>query len=117
VHVRCNLGGRHRWGIEEGFLVEKQQGYCYEHCYAQNWNAMRGYHYLMRIGHLLNLLASFASTLIGAFKERGAQGFIEWLSSTLSGRWLEYANLQARLTAPSRLRLLFPLSQAPPLTG
>ena len=117
VHVRCNLGGRHRWGIEEGFLVEKQQGYCYEHCYAENWNAMRGYHYLMRIGHLLNLLASFASTLIGAFKERGAQGFIEWLGNTLSGRWLEYANLQARLTAPSRLRLLFPLPQAPPLTG
>jgi hypothetical protein len=117
VHVRCNLGARHRWGIEEGFLVEKQQGYCYEHCYAENWNAMRGYHYLMRIGHLLNLLASFASTLIGAFKERGAQGFIEWLSGTLSGRWLDYATLQARLTAPFQLRLLFPLPPAPPLTG
>jgi hypothetical protein len=117
VHVRCNLGARHRWGIEEGLLVEKRQGYDYEHCYALDWNAMRGYHYLMRIGHLLNLLASFASTLTRAFKERGAQGFIEWLCSTLSGRWLDPALLMAWLTAPFQLRLLFPLPQAPPLSG
>ena len=31
VHERCNLGARHRWGIEAGFLVEKHQGYSYEH--------------------------------------------------------------------------------------
>jgi hypothetical protein len=117
VHVRCNLAGRHRWGIEEGFLVEKRQGYDYEHCYAENWNAMRGYHYLMRIGHLLNLLASFAGTLIEAFKERGAQGFIAWLSSTLSGRWLTVSRLQASLTAPFQLRLLFPLPDLPVPTG
>ena len=24
VHERCNLGARHRWGIEEGILVEKR---------------------------------------------------------------------------------------------
>ena len=115
VHERCNRGGRHRWGIEEGILVEKQLGYDYEHCYALDWNAMRGYHYLMRIGHLLNVLASFASTLIGAFKERGPQGFIEWVRGTLSGRWLEPAALKARLAAPFQLRLLFPLPEVPVL--
>jgi hypothetical protein len=31
VHERCNLGARHRWGIEEGILVEKHHGYGYEH--------------------------------------------------------------------------------------
>jgi hypothetical protein len=117
VHVLCNLGGRHRWGIEEGILVEKRQGYDYEHCYAEDWNAMRGYHYLMRIGHLLNVLASFSSTLRAAFKERGPQGFIEWLYTTLSGRWLELAQLQARLCAPFQLRLLFPQPDVPVLTG
>jgi hypothetical protein len=116
VHVRCNLGGRHRWGIEEGLLVEKRQGYDYEHCYAENWNAMRGYHYLMRIGHLLNLLASLLSTLVQTFKERGAQGFIRWVRSTLSGRWLDPAELPARLTAPFQLRLLFPIPDFPVLT-
>jgi len=117
VHVRCNLGGRHRWGIEEGLLVEKRQGYAYEHCYAENWNAMRGYHYLMRIGHLLNVLASLASTLVQAFKERGAQGFIEWVRSTLSGRWLEPAHLLARLSAPFQLRLILPIPDLPVVTG
>jgi len=117
VHARCNLGGRHRWSIEEGILAEKQQGYNYEHCYAENWDAMRGYHYLMRIGHLLNVLASFASTLIGAFKERGPQGFIDWVRGTLSACWLEPAELKARLTAPFQLRLLFALPEVPVLTG
>jgi hypothetical protein len=27
AHERCNLGARHRWGVEAGFLVEKHQGY------------------------------------------------------------------------------------------
>ncbi|MBK7237641.1 MAG: hypothetical protein IPI02_19265 [Sterolibacteriaceae bacterium] len=34
-------------------LVEKHHGYRYEHLFAKNWNAMRGYHYLMRLAHLL----------------------------------------------------------------
>ncbi|MEW6233679.1 MAG: transposase family protein [Chloroflexota bacterium] len=113
VHARCNLGGRHRWGIEEGILVEKQEGYHYEHLYAEQWNAMRGYHYLMRIGHLLNVLACFLNTLIGFIKEKGPQGFIGWVRETLSGRWLQPAEFRARLCAPFQLRLIFPLP-APP---
>jgi len=49
VHDRCNLGARARWGIETGFLVEKHQGYHYEHPFAYDWNAMKGYHFLMRM--------------------------------------------------------------------
>jgi hypothetical protein len=41
VHERCNLGARQRWGIETSLLVEKCQGY----------------HYLMRLAHLVNALA------------------------------------------------------------
>ena len=70
VHKRCNLGARHRWAIEESILVEKHQGYNYEHCYAYDWNAMRGYHYLLRIGHLLNVLAAFSGELVKVFKEK-----------------------------------------------
>jgi hypothetical protein len=50
VHTRCNLGARYRWGIEGAFLVEKHHGYAYEHAFAKNWNAMKGYHSLMRLG-------------------------------------------------------------------
>lgn len=113
VHVRCNLGGRGRWSIEEGILVEKRGGYEYEHCYSLDWNAMRGYHYLMRIGHLLNVLASLCVSLVGAFRERGAQGFIEWVRGSLSGRWLDLSQLPHRLQAPFQLRLLFPIPQSP----
>lgn len=44
VHSRCNLGARHRWGIEAGFPVEKHHGYQYEHCFSYDWETMRGYH-------------------------------------------------------------------------
>ena len=37
VHTRCNLGARYRWGIEGAFLVEKHQGYAYEHAFAKHW--------------------------------------------------------------------------------
>ncbi|HZC00569.1 MAG TPA: hypothetical protein VE844_04160, partial [Gammaproteobacteria bacterium] len=57
VHERCNLGARQRWGIEVSMQVEKRQGYCYEHAFSHHWNAMQGYHYLMRLAHLLNALA------------------------------------------------------------
>ncbi len=60
VHERCNLAARHRWGIEAGFLVEKHQGYNYEHCYSYNWQAMTGYHCLMRLAHMFNVLAQYS---------------------------------------------------------
>ena len=44
--------------------MEKHQGYNYEHCYAYDWNVMRGYHYLMRIGHLLNVLAALSVKIV-----------------------------------------------------
>ena len=106
VHKRCNLGGRNRWAIEEGILVEKRHGYNYEHCYAYNWNAMRGYHYIMRIGHLLNVLAAFSAKLVEAFKEKGPQGFIEFVRTTLSGLWLDSFEVQRLLGRPFQLRLV-----------
>ena len=65
VHTRCNLGARYRWGIEGAFLVEKHQGYAYEDTFAKHWNAMKGYHYLMRLAHLLNTLARFSKPADG----------------------------------------------------
>jgi hypothetical protein len=67
VHTRCNLGARYRWGIEGAFLVEKHQGYSYEHAFAKPWNAMKGYHYLMRLAHLLNTLGALTKKSYQAF--------------------------------------------------
>lgn len=106
VHERCNLGARHRWGIEESFLVEKHQGYHYEHAFSDDWNAMRGYHYLMRIGHLINILTWYSSALTRDLRRLGIRGFLALVWSTLTAPWLEAEAVRVRLREPWQLRLL-----------
>jgi len=109
VHDRCNLGARYRWGIESNFLVEKHQGYSYEHLFAKDWNAMRGYHYLMRIGHLINTLARFSSELAPMIRRMGIRPFIEFVRTTLSGPWLDlfgFDEVIRRMQQPFRLRFV-----------
>jgi hypothetical protein len=105
VHERCNLGARHRWGIESGILVEKRHGYQYEHCFSYNWNAMRGYHYLMRMGHMFNILAVYSTALAKIVLDLGIRGFIDFVRETMSAPWLNLEQLRERLAAPSQLRL------------
>ncbi len=106
VHTRCNLGARYRWGIEAGFLVEKHQGYSYEHAFAKHWNAMRGYHYLMRLAHLVNTLGRFSKELAWLFAELGVQAVIGFIRNTLTGPWLDLREVEQRLSRPFRLRLV-----------
>src|ERR1700686_5430835 len=81
VHERSNLGARHRWGIESNFLVEKCHGYQYEHCFSHDWKAMKGYHFLLRLGHLLNTLAQKKPRLAPLAFRRGRRGDLQFLSS------------------------------------
>lgn len=106
VHERCNLGARHRWsGIEASFNVEKHQGYQYEHMFSQDWTAMRGYHYLMRLGHMFNVLAQYASVLLDVVRTHGVQGFIRFVVETIAGPWLNPQTVLERLAAPFQLKL------------
>jgi len=106
VHERCNLCARHRWGIESGILVEKRHGYSYEHSFSYNWNAMKGYHYLMRLGHLINILAIYSECLVKIVRELGVRGFIRFIRETLIGPWLTPPWVQERLAANFQLRLI-----------
>ncbi len=106
VHERCNLGARHRWGIESGILVEKRHGYQYEHCFSYNWNAMKGYHYLMHIGHLFNMVAQYSQCLIEKVKELGIRGFIKFIRETMTGPWLNKETVIKRLNRNFQLRLV-----------
>lgn len=106
VVLRCNQGGRHRWGIESGILVEKRCGYHYEHCFSYSWNAMKGYHYLMRIGHLLNVLVLGAVQLSKIVSTLGARGFIRFVRQTLSGPWLDAEQVRCRLAIPTYVRFV-----------
>ncbi len=105
VHERCNLGARHRWGIENSFLVEKRHGYQYEHCFSHNWNALRGYHFLMRLGHLVNVLAQNTARLARMVRRWGQQGLIQFLRQTCSGPWLDAARIRLRITSPGQMRI------------
>jgi len=106
VHERCNLGARHRWAIESGILVEKRHGYHYEHVFSYHWNAMKGYHYLMRLGHLINTLAIYSERLVKIVRELGVRGFISFVRTTIRGPWLDPAWVKKRLACPFQLRLL-----------
>jgi hypothetical protein len=105
VHARCNLGARHRWGIEAGLLVEKHHGYQYEHCFSYEWEAMRGYHYLMRLGHALNVLARYCQALAKYVRDLGVRGLIAFVRSTIAGPWLEAGELERIAAAHCQIRL------------
>jgi len=93
--------------IESCILVEAHQGYAYEHAFAKDWNAMRGYHYLTRIAHLLNTLARFSTALAPLFKKMGIQAFIRFVRTTYMGPWLENAaDIEQRMRQPFRLHFL-----------
>lgn len=105
VHERCNLGARHRWGIESGILVEKHHGYQYEHCFSYEWEAMRGYHYLMRLGHALNVLARYSCALAKYAQALGVRGLINLMRATIAAPWLRAEDIQQIATASCQIRL------------
>lgn len=103
---RCNRAARHRWGIEEHFLTEKHQGYQCEHDFSQNWNALKCWHTLMRIGHLLNTLTLSMVGLEEQVKTQGIRGTIRFLRETWTGRWIDVDLLKTGCMKPPQLRLI-----------
>ena len=106
VHIRCNLMGRKRWGIENDILQEKEQGYQYEHIFSHDWNAMKGYHYLMHLAHLLNELAQNSIDLAKQVQEVGIRGFVRLLRETISGPWLNKERIELLGQKCHQLRLI-----------
>jgi len=105
LHERCNLGARYRWGIEVGFLVEKHQGYHYEHAFALDWNAMKGYHALMRMAHLFNTLARFARHLKVIYAKLGVRATIAFIRQSCAAPWLDPVRIKTLLSQPFQLQL------------
>jgi hypothetical protein len=67
---------------------------------------MKGYHYLMRLGHLINILSHNSGRLVEMVRELGVRGFIRFVRETLSGPWLDPLWVKKRLAAPFQLRLI-----------
>ncbi len=104
VHQRCNLAARYRWTIEESFLVEKKRGYQYEHIFSTNWNAMIGYHLLMRLAHMINVLIFHTLHIAEYVALYGQMPFIRFIERTLSGNWLNLERTKEKLKQPYQIR-------------
>jgi hypothetical protein len=89
LHRLCNLSARARWTIESSFQVEKNDGYEFEHCFSYNWNTMKGYHYLMQLGHMFNVMAKCSKLILAAVKELGMQGLIEFVRGSIAGQFIK----------------------------
>lgn len=89
VFTRCTKLARYRWKIESNFLIEKHEGYYFEHCYSYDWQAMKGFHYLMKVGHFLNVMAVNSELLLQYVNDSGIRGFINDLWVALSGAVLD----------------------------
>jgi hypothetical protein len=106
VHRHCNEMARHRWDLENDILKEKHQGYKYEHIFAHDFHAMKGYHYLMHLAHLMNELVQLSIYLVDTVKETGIRGWIRFLRETLSGPWLKKVQIQQWRQQRSQLRFV-----------
>ncbi len=107
VFDRCTKMGRARWRLENNIHVEKHQGYSYKHCFSYNWNAMKGYHYLMKIGHFINVLVVRSELLAKKVRALGIQPFIKELFNALKGAPLDKESLRNVGSVPYQLRLNF----------
>jgi hypothetical protein len=96
VHERCNLGARFRWGIEDSNHTEKRRGYCYEHLFSHNWQAMCGFHHLMRLAHLIHAITFATRRVAKLVRKVGLREFLTFVKETLTGPWL-YKNWVAQL--------------------
>ena len=106
VLERCNLGARCRWGIETIMLIEKHHGYNYEHRFSHNWNAMKGFHYLMRMAHMLNAIALCTMAVAQQVKRIGVLSFLKLVRETCANRWLSPKWIQKFIQLPYQLRLV-----------
>ncbi len=67
---------------------------------------MKGFHYLMKIGRTINVLAEYSECLAKMIAERGVRRFIRFVRETIGGPWLDAALVQKRLAENYQLRLI-----------
>ena len=64
---------------------------------------MRGYHFLMRLGHLINILARNTARLARLVCRMGVR--VSSVPETCSGPWLDAQRIRLVLESPCQLRL------------
>lgn len=106
VHELLNLGARKKEAIEDSINTEKNRGYHYKHLFSHNWNAMKGFHLLMRLGHALNALSQFTKKLKKYIKENGVNATLKLIKKTLFNPWLSDSWFEEQYQTTPQLRFL-----------
>ena len=88
IHELCNLGARKIGLMEDSINTEKNRGYHYEHAFSYDWNAMQGFHLLMRLGHAVNALSEFTKKIKQWIKEQGCSATLKIIRETIFNPWL-----------------------------
>jgi len=105
VHELLNEGVRKKELIEDSINTEKNRGYRYKHAFSYNYNAMKGFHYLMRLGHAINAISEFTKKLKKIIKELGCWATFKLIKDTLFNPWLPEEWYDAQLKKHHQLRL------------
>ena len=66
---------------------------------------MCGYHYLMRLGHALNVLARYSYALVKYVRDLGVRGLITFVRNTIASPWIDAETLRQIAAGPCQLRL------------
>ncbi len=85
---------------QANFLVEKRHGDHFEHAFSYDWTALKGWHYLMKLAHLLNVLTFWTTVGKTLLATRGYQDAIRFFRETWTGRWLRPEFLRTRAIGP-----------------
>jgi hypothetical protein len=98
----ANKGGRIRWKIEnEGFNVQKNNGYEMQHPYSEHVNGFKVFYYLLLIAYYITQLILHGSLIKSLCKTFGsAKNFARRLAESLRNHILP-----ANLTMPGQIRL------------
>ena len=107
IVTRCHRMARHRWDIEEPILGEKNWGDHYPHLYSRDWQGIPGFPALMRLAHLLPVLALHQTTLWPTVLKKTIPGTIHWICTTIASPSLDRERLSALCTRPHRPRLIW----------
>ena len=107
VTTRCNKIGRHRWDIEENILIEKHHGYQSEHAFSRDWNAMKGFHYLMRLARLIDVLCNYSIGLYERIQSLGITGLVNFFKETLLATVLDRSRIRSFLRKRHYMQLIW----------
>jgi hypothetical protein len=105
VDLLCNDIARKRWTIENEFKSEKYDGSMFAHCFSLDWNTLKGFHYLMKIGRALAVIVASSELFAGIARDKGFGGFVSYLRLVVIGCVLDLEAIRNAARAPFRLRM------------